>query len=279
MAIQFFGQYLLARGIIDGPQLLEAVDFQESQNLKLGEIAVKHGYMTKPDADRVNRLQQTKDVRFGDGAIELGLLTGERVDELLLEQRNSHRYLGDVIIEKRFAAQDTIAGALEKFKAEQQSYEQGTIRIPDDIVEADLARNLFALTHKLVLRVWGVHSKLGSASVADTQPVLPGISAEVGFSGDVNARYLLGVPSRVAGEGAKHVLEVNESTPEEQQDLVCELANVVCGNMVALLGRQGRQTEISPPQKVTAQPALVGQKSVSMTVVTPFGDMITAVVC
>ncbi len=278
MAIQFFGQYLLAQGIIDGPQLLESVEFQESQNLKLGEIAVKRGYMTKPAADRVNRLQQSKDVRFGDGAIELGLLTAKHVDELLLEQRNSHRYLGDVIIEKGFAAKETIEAALEKFKAEQQSHEQGTIHIPNDIVVAEVAKDLFDLTYKLVLRIWGVQSKLGSVRVADTQLELPGFAVEVRFSGDLRVRYLLGVPVQVAVEGTKNVLDASVASPEEQQDLVCELANVICGNLTALLAGKGKKIEISPPIKISARPTLGDQKAVSMTVVTPFGDLTAAVV-
>ena len=103
MAVQFFGQYLLEKGLITAEQVLRVIEYQELQNLRIGEFAIRQGLLTESDASRVNQLQLSQDIRFGEAAIQLGVLEEVEVQILLAAQRNSHIYFGEAVALLRFA--------------------------------------------------------------------------------------------------------------------------------------------------------------------------------
>ena len=57
MPVKFFGQYLLEKNIITPQQLIEAVEYQESKNLKFGEYALSKGYLTAKDVEKIQNEQ------------------------------------------------------------------------------------------------------------------------------------------------------------------------------------------------------------------------------
>ena len=85
MAARFFGQYLIEAGAISAAQLREALDLIESDYEKIGELAVKHGYLEKEDVNRLHREQRYIDSPLGQLAIERGLMTEVQLDKLLTE--------------------------------------------------------------------------------------------------------------------------------------------------------------------------------------------------
>jgi len=66
LAVKFFGQYLLEKNIIKPRDLLEAVEYQESKNLKFGEYAISKGYVTEKDIERFQKEQKKVDMLFGE---------------------------------------------------------------------------------------------------------------------------------------------------------------------------------------------------------------------
>ena len=82
MSAKFFGQYLIEEGAISSSQLREALDLMESDYEKLGELAVKLGYLRKEDVARLHREQRYVDSPLGELAIERSLMTREQLEEL-----------------------------------------------------------------------------------------------------------------------------------------------------------------------------------------------------
>ena len=64
MAVKFFGQYLVEQNIVTGDALLNAINLQDKNNLKLGEMAVAMGLITPADIQRAHNAQMSKDMKL-----------------------------------------------------------------------------------------------------------------------------------------------------------------------------------------------------------------------
>ncbi|MCK4875717.1 MAG: hypothetical protein KAS26_07715, partial [Sulfurimonas sp.] len=71
MGIKFFGHYLLDEGKITNEQLSEVVEYQSKNNLSLGELAVREGFINTKEANIINDKQRSLDKRFGEIAVSL----------------------------------------------------------------------------------------------------------------------------------------------------------------------------------------------------------------
>lgn len=277
MGVQFFGQFLLEKNVVKREQLLDAIEYQESQNLKLGDYAVKKGFIKEQEAERINQLQQSKDLRFGEAAVELGLLSKGQVEELITAQKNDRVYLGDAIVTKGYAKQEQIDAALEEFKKQQAGYHPDKVDLPKEVPDPELTSTFFDLTHKLLLRMGGIENKLTPAVIETGNIALKGERVQITFSGTYNTRYILGVPDPIARKMAKKLIDADNPSAEELLDIVREFANVVCGNILARLAQGGKNADISPPEEVAANVALSGEKAVRINIATPDGDVITVI--
>ncbi len=277
MAVQFFGQYLLAKGVITANQLLKVIEYQELQNLRIGEFAIRQGLLAESDASRVNQLQLSQDIRFGEAAVQLGVLEELDVQILLAAQRNSHIYFGEAAVLLRFASREEVNAALETFNQEQAAFAREVIAVPESVLVADLASDFFDLGIKMVRRYWGVGAKAGEVVVDGTELSLEGNAAQVTISGEVEARCMLAVPDGAADEGGKQILKVSSLGPADRIDLTKELANLICGNLVARLGQSGKTITIAPPEELSSAVDLAGQRLVRLDGVTPHGPLTMAV--
>ena len=100
MHTQFFGNFLLNKGIISPEQLIEILKVQSTAHKKLGTLAIHAGYMSASEVEDVFITQTHYDKRFGELSIELGYLTQEQVDELLDMQLPDYMLLGQILIER-----------------------------------------------------------------------------------------------------------------------------------------------------------------------------------
>ena len=248
MSVKFFGQFLLERGIIGRQALLEAIQAQEAQNLRLGEYAVHQGYLTSAQAAAVNRVQLTEDKRFGEIAVDLGLISGDQLRELLTLQQNDYLRLGEALEALGKVDAPILTRELEAFRDDQSSYQVGEVVFPAGIDGAGILAVPVDLTAKLLSRLAGLTCKVGAGERGARAPVDRLVTASITLSGDVDAHYTLSVSQDLArrigagltGDGA----EVDDDTC---LDAVKELCNVVCGNAAARLAQLGRQVEIGPP--------------------------------
>lgn len=118
MFTQFFGNYLLNKGLVTAAQLADALSVQKQTRLKLGVLAINAGYMTPAQVEEVHAEQQRRDKRMGDIAVEMGYLTEGQVDELLSAQGVAHLQLGQALVDAGAMTNASFADALNAYKAE-----------------------------------------------------------------------------------------------------------------------------------------------------------------
>lgn len=250
MAVKFFGQFLIEEGAITRQSLLQAIDLQEKTNLKFGDMVIEMSLMTTAEAARVHRAQRSEDLLFGDMAVKLGYLTDDQVQQVLSRQRNNHLYIGEALIKVGALSEAGLETYLQQFKQDQVPYISEKIEIPAAVPHRPIWEMVADLTYKMLTRVAGMSFRTGPCTVIDKLPKRP-IIAEMGFSGEVSARYLLSVSESTRNLVAKAIL--NEETVENEDveildDSVKEFVNIVCGNIVAKAAQLGHSIDITPPE-------------------------------
>lgn len=118
MFTQFFGNYLLNKGLVPADKLSEALSAQSRTRPKLGVLAINAGYMTARQVALVHARQQQTDKRMGDLAVEMGFMTDEQVSELLSVQGEGHLKLGQALIDSGVMTNESFAEALNAYKEE-----------------------------------------------------------------------------------------------------------------------------------------------------------------
>lgn len=120
MYTQFFGNYLLEKGILTTSQLTDALTEQSKVHIKLGTLAIHAGYMTAGEVDSVVVLQTHQDKKFGELAIEEGYLTEEQVQSLLDAQTPDYLLLGQVLIEQGILTNTQFENLLIEYQSENE---------------------------------------------------------------------------------------------------------------------------------------------------------------
>jgi CheY-specific phosphatase CheX len=118
MYSQYFGHYLLNKGLIKPEQLADALEYQRSVHLKLGVIAVNAGVMTPDQVESIHNMQKRVDRRFGELAIEEGFINEEQLTALLSTQKQGHLMLGQALIDRKYFTLEELHTALESYKKE-----------------------------------------------------------------------------------------------------------------------------------------------------------------
>ncbi|MFE8700154.1 hypothetical protein ACFYKX_06005 [Cytobacillus sp. FJAT-54145] len=142
MFSQYFGHYLLNRGLITKEQLTDALEFQQSVHVKFGVIAVDEGYMTAVQVDEVHEKQKQVDKRFGEIAVELGYLTNDQVDDMLSSQKQNHLLLAQALVDREYMTIDAFSKALNDYKKDYS--------LTDDKFEAIKSGDIDALVETLL---------------------------------------------------------------------------------------------------------------------------------
>ncbi len=118
MFSQYFGHYLLNKGLVTPEQLTDALEYQRSVHLKLGVIAINAGYMTSAQVEQVHNMQKRVDKRFGELAIEHGYITEGMLNDMLSTQKQGHLMLGQALIDRNYFTMEKLQEALDNYKRE-----------------------------------------------------------------------------------------------------------------------------------------------------------------
>lgn len=123
MYTQFFGNFLINKGIIDTEQLMEALKIQASTHQKLGTLAIHAGYMSANEVEDVYIMQTHYDKRFGELAIQLGYLTQKQVNELLELQLPDYMKLGQVLVDKNLISNVELESLVAEYRSAYEIYD------------------------------------------------------------------------------------------------------------------------------------------------------------
>lgn len=138
MFSQYFGHYLLNKGLIKPEQLADALEYQKSVHLKLGVIAVNAGCMTPTQVEQIHDMQKKVDKRFGELAIEKGYINEEQLNTMLNTQKQGHLMLGQALIDRNYFTLDELQNALDNYKKENgMSNRQFNVIRKDDAQEIE----------------------------------------------------------------------------------------------------------------------------------------------
>jgi len=258
MAVKFFGQFLVEKGIVSREALLKAIELQEQKNLKFGEMAVAMGYVTQEDIARAHHAQLSRDIKLGDLLVEIGILTLTQLNEVITRQKNNHLYIGEALVLVGALSNEQLQQHLNEFKADQAPYVSERIELPAGISNPETWEMAADLTYKMITRILGLPFRAGKCQTV-TRVDANHVMAAMDLSGDVDARYIISVSQELQKSVAKAILRetsVDNEPPEVLEDTVMEFVNVVCGNIAAKASQTGRIVNINPP--VTIRPDVTG---------------------
>ncbi len=135
MHTQFFGNFLLNKGVISPEQLIDVLKIRSSAHKKLGTLAIHSGYMSANEVEDVFITQTHYDKRFGELAIELGYLTQEQVDELLTIQLPDYMLLGQILVEQNILTHVEFENLITEYKSIYEIYDLELIEEQQHMVD------------------------------------------------------------------------------------------------------------------------------------------------
>lgn len=118
MFSQYFGNFLLNKGILTPSQLDQVMELQKSAHVKLGVLSINAGFMSPEQVEEVHQKQMQVDKRFGEIAIEMGYLTHVELNQILSSQKHSHLLLGQVLIDENLLTIEAFTKLLNEYKEE-----------------------------------------------------------------------------------------------------------------------------------------------------------------
>lgn len=278
MAVKFFGQFLVEKGIVSREDLLAAIALQEQKNLKFGEMAVAMGYVTAADIERAHNAQFSQDMKLGDILLAIGLLTAEQLQEVVARQKATHLYIGEALVQAGALAGGDLQKHLRDFNEDQAAYISSGVELPAGVANPEIWETAVDLTYKMVTRVVGLAFRTEKSRIV-TKLDSNFMMAAIDFTGDMEARYILSVSEGVQKAVARAILheESVENEPAEVlDDCVMEFVNVVCGNIAAKISQMGREMNISTPMTIHPEaegvPVLAGHTALSFPIYVGEGE-------
>ncbi len=139
MHTQFFGNFLLNKGVITPEQLIDALKVQAYAHKKFGTLAIHSGYMSASEVEDVYITQTHFDKHFGELATELGYLSADQVDELLDTQLPDYMLLGQILVEQKIITRIEFENLIAEYQSAYEIYDLDLIDEQKDMVEKLLA--------------------------------------------------------------------------------------------------------------------------------------------
>ncbi len=246
MGIKFFGQYLLEKGIITKEQLLDAVAFQEQQNIKFGVYAMRKGYITKEQLENLLKAQKNSDMKLGELAVKMGYLNPDQVLEIITKQQNDHIYLGTALVMKGYLTKEVLEEELKEYQREQAEYTP-TGRFPVKIENEEDLKYLIDLIDRIYIRLVNLRVKKGDFIRKHLRFEKGDYGAYVVFRGSLKATLLFSFAEGVALKIAENLLNEQTTNKEIIEDAIKEFINITSGNISAKLAQEGKAVEFSVP--------------------------------
>lgn len=274
MAVKFFGQFLVEQGIVNSEALLGAINLQDKNNLKLGEMAVTMGLITEADIQRAHNAQMSRDMKLGDLLVDMGFLTIPQLNDIITRQKNTHLYIGEALVQIGAITAENLQRHLDAFKADQAKYVSNGIELPITSANSKIWEMTADLTYKMITRVLDLQFRPGKC-VITTSISSNFMLAAMDLSGDVQARYMISVSESLQKTIAKAILSeesVDTEPVEILEDTVMEFVNVVCGNVAAKASQMGVIMNINPPSVLHGQTIAEGETALSFPIYIEDGD-------
>jgi hypothetical protein len=250
VSVKFFGQFLIEQGEIDAGQLREALELAQSRNRPLGDLAVAEGLLAPRDALRLNAAQREVDRPFGELAVSMGMLSGQDLEKLLSRQRRERLPLGEALVELGHLPVARLGALLDRFKIDQSPFETGQLSLPGALSRVRLALLVLDLLPRFCLRVARLHVKLAPARSPQVDACLAHRVA-LGVRGAERLELGLAADGEVASALAGGISGVAREALDASllADGLGEFLNVLVGNAISVLDREGAAAQLEPARQ------------------------------
>jgi hypothetical protein len=253
---QYFGNYLLNKGLLSPDSLADALSRERSVRPKLGVLAIDAGLMTAAQVEEVHQLQHSMDKRFGEIALERRYLHAAQLEELLAAQQTKRLSLSQAIVDSGYLSLAELETALENYKRDNKFSAEELAALHnadiDAIVrsfldfsaggpDADLLYDYVALIIRHIVRFLGAEPVIAPAPPADgwliTQELTGPVSVSTGLA--MNDALLVSLAGRYSGEPI--------SQPDElARDSIGEFLNEANGIFAVNMSDRGLELDLKP---------------------------------
>jgi len=248
MATMFFGQYLLAKGIIDRGALLDALDRQRKSNLSLPELAIQEGMIDRKRAGSIMSLYRISNQSMETILASAGGLDEEQISRLQSRQRSSWLRIGAALVEGGHLSEDEIASSLGDYHSLESAKDEEIREAMHDLPNSDAVSACVELTAFHFARVVGRPVKLVSVDIEvdELADDLQRFSQRIFGDGDYT--IAVDLPALLVTEAARGMrgIEVEQGS-ETEADAVCEVLNLIGGNACTRIEQIGLLLRPEPP--------------------------------
>lgn len=111
-----FGHYLYYSGLVSWQKLIQALIWQRSHKIRIGEVAVRRGWLTNEEVFSLLRAKDpANSLPFGQQAVRKGLLSRTQLAVLLAQQKRQQKRLGSFFVEKKLFSHQQLSHLLVRF--------------------------------------------------------------------------------------------------------------------------------------------------------------------
>lgn len=250
VGVRFFGQFLIEHGAVDSTELSSALQLMEQENPTVGELAIRAGFATKSDCERVIKEQRRVDRPFGELAQAMGILNSIELEEILLNQLETRINVGDALVRLGTLSREQLAEYEDLFKQRQVAIVQGDTTLPEPLAKNRLARTLVDLLPRLCLRTAQLTVVLESGQALGVKDPDTNLLASVLMVGTPALEVMILSEISFAKKlGADMVrLRGDSLSAELCLDGLGEFLNVLAGNAMTCLEERGIEYRLEAPR-------------------------------
>ena len=160
-----------------------------------------------------------------------------------------------------------------RFIQEQQRFDVDITHLEQiGIDQPEIIGIFLDLIKKLFYRMWDVHVKTEEPQVKKGLVTLEGSVVSIALTGQFNTKLILSASREMMIKGIEKAIGETNPNKELCEDLLKEIANVVSGNMIAVLAKQGKSCDVQPPVIIGNEIDLDSSKNVYTTLISPEGN-------
>jgi hypothetical protein len=251
--VKRFGQFLLTRGLVSEPGLRDALAKQRATIVPVGALAIESSYLTEEQVRTIGEAQRVVDKRLGEIALERAWLTADQLRELLETQADRRQLLGEVLVQSGQLTAAAMEHAIAEFEALQGEHAEQLHTMLNTLPFSEVIRSLLDFTAKHFLRTTRQSVKMTSVNFERCLD-MDGPTGSRFFSqravGDRSLIFglLLDEPA-ILYLASRMLNEERGALDELVLDSVCEFVNMIVGNCLAALRKNGIRLHPDPPRQ------------------------------
>lgn len=261
MLTQLFGNYLLNEKLLKPEQLKNLLDLQKSIHVRLGELAVNSGFMTKDSVNEVHKTQYRIDKKFGELSIDMSLLNEEQLELLLFEQESKDMLVRQAILDKNYMTLTEFEQALDNYKMSYSiSNEDFNFLINENLDEiidkfynfdscsyGAVYKKYFSLLLKNIIRF--VASDFRPIEIMPIEEYEFNYIASQKINGDFELYICISADQKTLLEFAKRYTEENlDENDRYTQESIGEFLNLVNGIFIVNMSENNTELQLNPQE-------------------------------